>query len=139
MPRPRLKVTVEDRRTVEKLSAIRVSEDNIANAIGIDPKTLRKWFSKELKMGAAKGEVNLRQKSFQMAMDGDSAIMRRHMDALDSKQTRGHQQNGSFDPPVDYQDVRARLSALLDKRAAAWKHQQAESEVDSVGDQPPVT
>jgi predicted Holliday junction resolvase-like endonuclease len=58
--------------------------------IGIDPKTLRKYFSVELKTGAAKGEVNLRQKAYQMAMDGDRVMFKYLLEKADAKHNCGY-------------------------------------------------
>ena len=121
MARPTFKPTIENRNAVEKMACIRTSEDQIAYIIGIDPKTLRKYFSVELKRGSAKGEVNLRQKAYQMAMDGDTGIMKKFMDQMDARRNRGYQLDGSGEA-VSQGEVRAKLESLLNRRAAAVKH-----------------
>jgi hypothetical protein len=127
MARPTFKPTIENRNAVEKMACIRTSEDQIAYIIGIDPKTLRKYFSVELKRGSAKGEVNLRQKAYQMAMDGDTGIMKKFMDQMDARQNRGHQQDGSGEP-VSRSEVYAKLTSALARRHAAVQSQKLVSE-----------
>jgi hypothetical protein len=80
------------------MAGIRTSEDQIASVIGMDPKTLRKYFSAELKRGAAKGEVNLRQKAYRMADQGDGPMLRYLLDKIDARQNRGYHENGSEGP-----------------------------------------
>jgi hypothetical protein len=108
------------------LVAIRVPEDQIANVIDIDPKTLRKYFPVELKRGAAKGEVRLRQKAYQMAMDGDRATLKYLLEKIDAKQNRRYHENGSDGPSAGA--AHAKLAALLSRRAAAAQLQKLRAE-----------
>jgi hypothetical protein len=126
MARPRFKPTAENRNAVERLAAMRIPEDEIASIIGIDPKTLRKYFSVELKRGAAKGHVNLKQKAYQMAMDGDGPMLRYLLDKFDAKQSRGYHENDSEGPSVS--EVHGKLAELLARRAAAAQFQKLRAE-----------
>jgi hypothetical protein len=99
------------------MALVRTPEDQIANVLDIDPKTLRKYFSVELKRGRAKGEVNLRQKAYRIADNGDDRMIRYLLDKIDAKQNRGYHENDSEHPSIG--DVRAKLETLLNRRAAA--------------------
>ena len=126
MARPRFKPTVENRNAVERMALVRTPEDQIANVLDIDPKTLRKYFSVELKRGPAKGEVNLRQKAYRIADNGDDRMMRYLLDKIDAKQNRGYHENGSEGPSISA--VHAKLATLLARRAAAAKFQKLRAE-----------
>jgi predicted ArsR family transcriptional regulator len=108
------------------MAFVRTSEDQIANVLGIDPKTLRKYFSVELKRGAAKGEVNLRQKAYRIADNGDERMMRYLLDKIDAKQNRGYHENGSEGPSISA--VHAKLATLLARRAEAAQFQKQRAE-----------
>jgi hypothetical protein len=71
--RPRFEPTAEQRRTVEAMAAYGVREEEIAATIGdrgIDPKTLRKYFRRELDVGATKANSAVAQTLFKMATSG---------------------------------------------------------------------
>ncbi len=70
MPRPRLKPTDEQRRLVKSLAAMGTPHADIARKIGVSPKTLRKYFSKELDMGATEANYTVAKTLFQMATSG---------------------------------------------------------------------
>jgi hypothetical protein len=71
MPRPRLKPTDEQRRLVKSLAAMGTPHTDIARKIGVSPKTLRKYFRKELEMGAVEANYKVAQTLFQMAISGE--------------------------------------------------------------------
>jgi hypothetical protein len=120
--RPRFKVTAENRNAVEKMAAIGVSEENIAKVIGIDPKTLRKHFRLELPRGAAKGEVAIRQKAYEMALDGKHPSITLHfLDKMDAKQI-------GYGPRMGIEDARAKLAHLIGRRHAAMQRQKTPDE-----------
>jgi len=77
MPRPRFKPTPEERKMVEALSGYGVREDEIAQTLrdGIDPKTLRKHFRRELDQGAAKANAAVAQTAYKMAISGRHPAM----------------------------------------------------------------
>ena len=77
MPRPRFKATPEERKMVEALSGYGVREDEIAQTVreGIDPKTLRKHFRRELDHGAARANAAVAQTAYKMAVSGQHPAM----------------------------------------------------------------
>ncbi len=73
MARPRFKPSPEDRKWVEAMSGFGVPEEAIAQAVGaggIDPKTLRKHFRRELDTGATKANINVVQSLYRNAISG---------------------------------------------------------------------
>src|SRR6266481_3856407 len=78
MPRPRFEPTAEQRKTVEAMAAYGIPEDQIASTIGpkgIDPKTLRKHFRRELLLGATKANSKVAETAYQMATSGKCPTM----------------------------------------------------------------
>jgi hypothetical protein len=74
MPRAKFEPTEEQRAKVEVLAGIGLPEERIAIMIGpkgIDPKTLRKHFSRELLLGPAKAQAKVMQTFLQMATSGN--------------------------------------------------------------------
>jgi hypothetical protein len=67
MPRPKFKPTDEQRKMAENLSGIGMTEIEIAGAMNIDPKTFRKYFHSELKVGPIKARVSVKRSFFKMA------------------------------------------------------------------------
>ena len=127
MARPRFTVTAENRSAVEKMAAIGVSEENIAKVLSIDPKTLRKHFRVDLSRGDAKGEVGLKQKAYQKAMDGDGPMLKYLLEKRESRQNRGYQPNG-LGPPCNPADVRAKIDKLLNRRREALQEKKLSGE-----------
>jgi hypothetical protein len=73
MARPRFKPSAADAKTVQTLSAYGIPEEQIATSIGprgISPKTLRKYFRRELATGMMKANAAVGQTLFQMATSG---------------------------------------------------------------------
>ncbi len=73
MARPRFQPTPEQRRTVEAMAAYGVREEEIAGSLGeagIDPKTLRKHFRRELDIGATKANATVAQTLYKLATSG---------------------------------------------------------------------
>ena len=78
MPRPRFEPTAEQRKTVEIMAAYGMPEEQIASTIGpkgIDPKTLRKHFRRELLLGATKANSKVAETAYQMAISGKCPVM----------------------------------------------------------------
>ncbi len=78
MPRPRFEPTAEQRKTVEVMAAYGMPEEQIASTIGpkgIDPKTLRKHFRRELLLGATKANSKVAETAYQMAISGKCPTM----------------------------------------------------------------
>ena len=72
MARPRFKPTPEQRRCVETMSGYGIPEAEIAQTVGegIDPKTLRRHFRRELDTGATKANLNVVQSLYRSATSG---------------------------------------------------------------------
>jgi hypothetical protein len=76
MARPRFKPADEQRKTVQVMAAYGIPEDQIARTLGvrgIDPKTLRKYFSRELSVGGTLANSAVAQTLYQMATSGKCA------------------------------------------------------------------
>ena len=77
MPRkrgqPAFKPTDDERKTVELMVAVGIPHEGIALCIrdGIDDKTLRKHFQKELKTAAIKANAKVGGSMFQQAINGN--------------------------------------------------------------------
>lgn len=69
------KPTDEDRKQVEILAGLGVPQGQICLLIqdGIDEKTLRKYYSRELESGVAKANSQVSKSLFQKATSGDTA------------------------------------------------------------------
>src|SRR5260370_41952876 len=73
MARPRFIPTAEQRRNVEALAAYGIPEEELARTIGehgIDAKTLRKYFRRELDVAATKANSAVAQTLYQLATSG---------------------------------------------------------------------
>ena len=78
MPRPRFEPTAEQRKTLEIMAAYGIPEEQIASTTGpkgIDPKTLRKHFRRELLLGATKANSKVAETAYQMAISGKCPTM----------------------------------------------------------------
>lgn len=62
--------TEEQRRTVKAMAGFGVPQDDIANYLEIDPKTLRKHFRRELDGGTLEANAKVAQSLFNMATSG---------------------------------------------------------------------
>lgn len=69
--RPPYEPTDKDRRIVEMLAGWAITEERIANVVGIDPKTLRKHYRNELDVGHSKLEAQLAQNLLRIAQGHD--------------------------------------------------------------------
>jgi hypothetical protein len=73
MARPQFEPSGDQRRSVQAMAGYGIPEDAIARTIGpkgIDPKTLRKHFRRELSLGSAHASVQVTRTLFQMAISG---------------------------------------------------------------------
>jgi len=73
MARPRFKPTAQMRQSVQAMTAYGIPEEHIARTLtprGIDPKTLRRHFRRELDVGATLANSTVAQTLFQMATTG---------------------------------------------------------------------
>jgi len=75
MVRPTHEPTDSNRKTVESMSGYGIPEDDIALVIGIDPKTLRKHYRRELDLGHIKANSAVAQNLFKRATgDGSQSV-----------------------------------------------------------------
>lgn len=75
MGRPSHRPDEASRRQVEALAGYGVREDEIAEFIGIDPKTLRKHYGRELRRGHIKANASVAENLYRRATgDGREAI-----------------------------------------------------------------
>ena len=71
MARPRFRASEEKRKTVRALAGFGLTHDQIARMIGIrSPKTLRKYFERELANGSAEANAQVAQTLYKMATSG---------------------------------------------------------------------
>jgi hypothetical protein len=76
MPRPRLKPTDEQRRTVKSMAAMGIRQEEIARKLEIrSAKTLRTHFREELDRGATDANYNVASALYKQAMSGNTAAM----------------------------------------------------------------
>lgn len=71
--KPPYKPTDDDRRTVELMTAIGTSQENVARCVGdgIDLKTLRKYYREELDTAVIKANAKVGGSMFNKAIAGD--------------------------------------------------------------------
>jgi hypothetical protein len=67
---PPFEPTEEQRKLVKTLSGFGIPQEDIAQFIGIEPKTLRRRFREELDRGMIEANVKVAQSLFQMATTG---------------------------------------------------------------------
>ncbi|MEO1747629.1 MAG: hypothetical protein AAFR27_03250 [Pseudomonadota bacterium] len=71
--RPSFKKNEENQQFVSLLVAMDYSQDEIAEAIGCDAKTLRKYFSRELEGGRKRIKIEMLQVLYRNARNGNNA------------------------------------------------------------------
>ena len=64
--------TEDQRRTVRAMSGFGIPHDDIAKMLDVDPKTLRKYFRRELDRGSIEATVKVAQSLFLMATSGQN-------------------------------------------------------------------
>lgn len=79
--RPEFVVTDEDREKVRVLKAGGMSNEAIAEAIGISEPTLRKHFSLDLEVGAAKVTADVLMARYRSAMGGNVSAQNKWLEA----------------------------------------------------------
>jgi hypothetical protein len=78
VPRPSFKPTKEKRKLVKSLAALGLRHEDIATAIGVrSPKTVRKYFGKELAHGTAEATAAVARAAWEMASSGKFPVMTR--------------------------------------------------------------
>lgn len=65
-------VTDNNCRIAEQMSGLGLPHEQIAAIIGIDDKTLRKYYQPQLKIGKAKASVQVAKTLFEKAISGDT-------------------------------------------------------------------
>lgn len=70
--RPAHAPTDKDRKQVEALAGLGLPHEQIGAIIGIDDKTLRKHYPKELEVGKAKASAKVSKSLFDKALGGDT-------------------------------------------------------------------
>lgn len=75
MPRIAHEPTPEQRQLVQLHATIGTDQNEIARIIGIDPKTLRKYYRDELDLAMAKANATIGGALFNKAKSGDTAAM----------------------------------------------------------------
>ena len=73
MPRPKFVPTAEQRKTVRTMAGFGIPQDDIAAHLEIAPKTLRKHFKQELRVGAIHADARVIESLYKMATSGESA------------------------------------------------------------------
>ncbi len=67
--------SAEQRKTVEAMSAYGIPQEDIASVIGLDSKTLRKYYSEELSVAKAKANARVAENLFKKATgDGPQSV-----------------------------------------------------------------
>jgi hypothetical protein len=126
MPRPRFDPTSEQRRMVRAIAGFGIAEKEIAASIGergIDPKTLRKHFRRELDTGATKANLAVAQSLFKMATSGSHPgaamfwLARRGGAAW--KETTAVEHSGPQGGPIEIADTRKRITDELARLASS--------------------
>lgn len=67
--------TNETRKTVEAMSSYGIPQEDIAAVIEVDPKTLRKYYKKELATATAKANAQVAQRLYKKCLEGDTSSM----------------------------------------------------------------
>jgi hypothetical protein len=71
MPRPSLQPTEETRRIAKTMATCGMKQEDIATALNIrSPKTLRKHYRQELKLGSIEATTNVARTLYKMATSG---------------------------------------------------------------------
>jgi hypothetical protein len=67
--------TEKTRKTVEAMSSYGIPQEDISKVIGVDSKTLRKYYKYELDTASAKANSQVAQRLYQKCLDGDTTSM----------------------------------------------------------------
>lgn len=63
------------RKTVEAMASYGIPQEDIGRVIGIDDKTLRKYYEYELATATAKANSQVAQRLYKKCLDGDTSSM----------------------------------------------------------------
>ena len=75
IPQQAHKPTNESRKTVESTSGLGLPHEQIALLVGIDDKTLRKYYREELDLGKAKANGQIAKTLYSKAVGGDTTSL----------------------------------------------------------------
>jgi hypothetical protein len=75
IPQKAHKPTNESRKTVESTSGLGLPHEQIALLVGIDDKTLRKYYREELDLGKAKANGQIAKTLYSKAVGGDTTSL----------------------------------------------------------------
>jgi hypothetical protein len=75
IPQKAHKPTNESRKTVESTSGLGLPHEQIALLVGIDDKTLRKYYREELDLGKAKANGQIAKTLYSKAIGGDTTSL----------------------------------------------------------------
>jgi predicted transcriptional regulator len=75
IPQKAHKPTNESRKTVESTSGLGLPHEQIALLVGIDDKTLRKYYREELNLGKAKANGQIAKTLYSKAVGGDTTSL----------------------------------------------------------------
>ncbi|HAF38275.1 MAG TPA: hypothetical protein DCG72_04745 [Gammaproteobacteria bacterium] len=75
LTKPPHEPTAENRQIVQLHATIGTPQEDIARVLGIDPKTLRKYYRDELDLASAKANATIGGALFNKAKGGDTAAM----------------------------------------------------------------
>ncbi len=71
--KPSFNPTDENRKIVEQMAAVGIPQEGIARVVGIDAKTLRKYFDEELSTAAVKANAKIGGTLYNKAINGDTS------------------------------------------------------------------
>ncbi len=93
----------DTRRMVSELAGVGIRQDEIARIIGIDSRTLRKHYNDELDNAAVKKNLEVANRLYEKALEGDVASMIFWLKTRARwKDTQQHDVNHSGDIKVKY-------------------------------------
>ena len=133
MARPGHKPDEASRRQVEALAGYGVPETGIADMIGVDPKTLRKHYRQELRIGHTKANSAVAQSLFRKATgEGPQSVTAAIFWAktrMGWKETIVNEHSGEpvhkitriIISPPDPQTLRAKRAITLEPEPAQWE------------------
>lgn len=105
--------TEKNKKTVEAMSSYGIKHEDIAKVIGIDEKTLRKYYRFELDTATAKANSQVAQRLYQKCLDGDTSSMIFWLKTRARWSETVKQEIQHLDSNGDPADVTAQILALI--------------------------
>jgi hypothetical protein len=119
MTRPH-EITDNNRRIAEQMSGLGLPHEQIGAIIGIDDKTLRKYYTPELRIGKAKASSNVAKTLYEKAVAGDTTACiwwtKAQMSWCEKTKTEHSGTVGFSDMTTE--EIDRRIAALLDSENA---------------------